>query len=145
MRHLFRAIAPILAIAALVLVGGSSALAAASPTSASLDAEFCYENGSTQYCYEIDGTLHFLDTTVGSTVTLNKITRTTVYESGEYVGETMSVTMSRNAIQPDGTVVVSTVVNTHSTVGDEPCEYRMVLRLVDYEAVVYQVTTTCGA
>lgn len=145
MRHLFRAIAPIMAIAALVLVGGSSALAAAAPTSASLDAEFCYENGSTQYCYEIDGTLHFLETTVGSTVTLNKITRTTVYESGEYVGETMSVTMSRNAIQPDGTVVISTVVNTHSTVGDEPCEYRLVLRLVDYEAVVYQVTTTCGA
>jgi hypothetical protein len=145
MRHLFRAFAPILAIAALVLVGGSSALAAASPTSASLDAEFCYENGTTQYCYEIDGTLRFLDTKVGSTVTLNKITRTTVYESGEYVGETMSVTMSRNAIQADGTVVVSTVVNTHSTVGDEPCEYRMVLRLVDYEAVVYQVTTTCGA
>jgi hypothetical protein len=145
MRHLFRAFTPILAIAALVLVGGSSALAAASPTSASLDAEFCYENGSTQYCYEIDGTLRFLDTKVGSSVTLNKITRTTVYESGEYVGETMSVTMSRNAIQADGTVVVSTVVNTHSTVGDEPCEYRMVLRLVDYEAVVYQVTTTCGA
>lgn len=145
MRHLFRAIAPILAIAALVLVGGSSALAAASPTSASLDAEFCYENGTTQYCYEIDGTLRYLDTKVGSTVTLIKTTRTTVYESGEYVGETMSVTMSRNAIQPDGTVVVSTVVNTRSTVGDEPCEYRMVLRLVDYEAVVYQVTTTCGA
>lgn len=145
MRHLFRAFAPILAIAALVLVGGSSALAAASPTSASLDAEFCYENGTTQYCYEIDGTLHFLDTKVGSTVTVNKITRTTVYESGELAGETMSVTMSRNAIQPDGTVVISTVVNTRSTFGDEPCEYRMVLRLVDYEAVVYQVTTTCAA
>jgi hypothetical protein len=39
---------------------------------------------------------------------------------------------------------MQTVVYTRSTVGDEPCTYRMVLRLVDYEAVIYQITSTCG-
>jgi hypothetical protein len=132
-----------MAVAAIALAGASSALAAAEPTSVSLDANWCYQTGSTQYCYDIDGTVRYLDTAVGSTVTINKITRTTVYEAGEYAGETMSVTTSRSAVQPDGTVVIQTILNTRSTTGDEPCEYRMVLRLVDYEAVVYQVTNTC--
>lgn len=134
-----------MAAAALVVAGSSSALAAAAPSSASLDANWCYQDGSTERCYDIDGTIHYLDTTAGSMVTVNKIVRTTTYESGEYAGETMSVQMSRGWFQADGTVVIDSVVNTRSTVGDEPCTYRMVIRLVDYEAVVYQVTQTCGA
>ena len=145
MRSLFRLIAPVLAAASIVLAGGSSALAAASPSSASLDASWCYETGSKTYCYDIDGTVHYLDTSAGSSVTINKITRTTVYESGQYAGETMSVTLSRGVFEADGTVVIQTVTNTRSDAGDEPCTYRLVLRLVDYEAVVYQTTLTCQA
>ena len=145
MRKLFRLAAPVLAAATIVLAGASSTLAAASPSSMSLDANWCFQDGTTRYCFDIDGTVHFLDTTVGSTVTLNKITRTTVYESGVYAGETMSVGMLRGSFQADGTVVMQSVINTRSTVNDEPCEYHMVLRLDDYEAVVYQVISTCGA
>jgi len=145
MRHPFRLLAPVLATFAILLGGGSSALAAASPSSASLDANWCFQDGSTEYCFDVDGTVHYLDTTVGSTVTINQITRTTVYESGDYAGDSMSVTMERGVFQTDGTVVIQSVVHTRSTVGDEPCAYYMVLRLVDYEAVVYQVTSTCGA
>jgi hypothetical protein len=134
--------ASFLAVAAIALAGASSALAAA-PTSTSLDADFSFYSGSTQYVVEIDGTLRDLDTKVGSQVTVQKITRTTVYESGVYAGETMSVTSSRSAVQPDGTIVIDTVVNTRSTVGDDPCTYRMVLRLLDYEAVVLHETSTC--
>lgn len=145
MRPLFRPVGGLLAAFAIALIGASSAFAAASPSSTSLDANWCYQAGSMQYCYEIDGTIHYLDTTAGSSVTINKITRTTVYEAGEYAGETRSVTMSRGVFEADGTVVIQTVTNTRSTAGDEPCTYRLVLRLVDYEAVVYQTTSTCAA
>jgi hypothetical protein len=145
MRPLFRPFAGLLGGAAITLTGASSAFAAASPSTASLDASWCYATSSTQYCYDIDGTMRYLDSTAGSSVTINRITRTTVYESGEYVGETMSVTMSRGVFEADGTVVIQTVTNTRSTTGDEPCTYRLVLRLVDYEAVVYETTSTCTA
>jgi hypothetical protein len=145
MRPLFRVVAPVLAAAAIVLAGGSSALAVATPSSASLDTNWCFQDGSTQYCFDVDGTVRYLDTKVGSTVTVNEIIRTTVYESGEYAGESMSVQMLHGVFQADGTVVTQSVVNTKSTVGGESCVYRMVLRLADYEAVVYQVTSTCGA
>jgi hypothetical protein len=39
---------------------------------------------------------------------------------------------------------MQSIVHTRSSVGDESCTYHMVLRLADYEAVVYQVTSTCG-
>jgi len=145
MKQLLRPVASILAIAALVLVGASSALAAASPSSASLDADWCFQDGSTQYCFDVDGTVHYLDNKAGSTVTINQITQTTVYEAGQYAGSSKSVTMNRGVLQSDGTVVIQAVVHTRSTVGDDDCTYHMVLRLADYEAVVYQVTSTCGA
>jgi hypothetical protein len=144
MRNPLRLIAPALAVAAIVLGGASSALAAATPSSASLDANWCFEDGSTQYCFDVTGTVQYLDTQVGSTANIHQITRTTVYESGEFVGDSMSVSTDRFAFQADGTVVIQAVVHTRSTVGDEACTYHMVLRLADYEAVVYQVTSSCG-
>src|SRR5215207_5538010 len=70
MRRLVRLIAPVLAVAAIVVAGSSSALAA-SPSSASLDANWCFQDASTQYCFDIDGTVHYLDNKVGSSVTIN--------------------------------------------------------------------------
>jgi hypothetical protein len=144
MRHPFRFLAPVLAVAAIVLGGASSALAAATPSSASLDANWCFQDASTQYCFDVTGTVQYLDTKVGSSVDIHQITRTTVYESGQFVGDAMSVTADRFVFEADGSVVIQAVVHTRSTVGDEACSYHMVLRLADYEAVVYQVTSTCG-
>jgi hypothetical protein len=31
----------------------------------------------------------------------------------------------------DGTVVISTIINTRSSLNDEPCTYRLIARLVD--------------
>jgi hypothetical protein len=90
------------------------------------------------------GSVQYLDTKAGSTVNIHEITRTTVSDSGQVVGESMSVTADRGVFQADGTVVFQSVVHTRSTVGGGACTYRMVVRLVDYEAVVYQVTSTCG-
>jgi hypothetical protein len=145
MRPVFRLVALALATTAILMAGASSAFAAAAPSSASLDADWCFQDGSIEYCFDVDGTVHYLDNKVGSTVTINEITRTTVYESGQYVGESQSVQMFRGVFQADGTVVTQTIVNTRSTVGDEACAYHLVLRLADYEAVVYHVISTCGA
>jgi hypothetical protein len=143
MRTMPRLLASALAAAALLLVGTTSAFAAASPSSASLDANFCFQSGPKEYCYDMDGTVLYLDTTAGSSATLHQITRTTVSEDGEITGESMSVQMLRGVFQADGTVVINTVVNTQSSLSGDPCSYRLVLRLVDYEAVVYQTYLGC--
>jgi hypothetical protein len=144
MRTRIRLLAPFLAALAIVLGGASSALAAATTNSASLDAKWCFQDVSTQYCFDVTGTVRYLDTKPGSTVNIHEIVRTTVYESGQYVGESMDVTSDRFVFGADGTVVIQSVVHTRSRIGDEACTYHMVLRLADYEAVVYQVTSTCG-
>ena len=144
MRTLFRLVAPVLAAAAIVLAGASSTLAAATPSSASLDADWCFQDSTTMYCFDVDGSVHYLDNQAGSTVNIHSITRTTVYESGQYAGEAKSVESFRGVFQADGTVVMESKIHTRSTVGGEDCTYHMVLRLADYEAVVYHVTSTCG-
>jgi hypothetical protein len=144
MRHPLRLLAPVLAVAALVLGGASSVLAAATPSSASLDASWCFQDVSREYCFEVTGTVKYLDTKLGSSANIHEITRTTFYESGRYLGESMDVTADRFVFQADGTVVMQSVVNTRSTFADEACTYHMVLRIADYEAVVDHVASTCG-
>jgi hypothetical protein len=144
MSRVLRSLATVVAAAGMVLAGSSSVLAAAEPQSTSLDASFCYVSGTTERCYAIDGTMLYLDTAAGSSYTLHKTVRTTVYQSGEYAGETFSTQMSRGVFQADGTAIIDSVINTRSTVGDEPCAYRLVIRLVDYEAQVFQETQTCS-
>ncbi len=143
MRPLLRFLSLGLATVALAVVGSASALAASAPSTVSLDASFCGPSGPVQYCYDIDGTLRFLDTAAGSSVQVTKLTKTTAYENGVEVGHAISATSGRTVFQADGTVVINTVVTTHSTLGDEPCQYRLVMRLVDYEPVVVQEENGC--
>ena len=144
MRKLFRLVAPVIAATAIALGSGSAALAAATPTSLPLDANWCFQDGIVEYCFDVDGRVQFLDNKVGSSVTVHEITRTTYYVSGQYAGESKSVEMLRGVFQADGTAVMQSAVHTRSTAYGEGCSYHMVLRLADYEAVVYQVTSTCG-
>jgi hypothetical protein len=143
MRRLFHAFVPVVAAAAIALVGASSVFAAGAASSASLDAEFCYSTGATTFCYDIDGSIHFVDATAGSSYTLAEVVRTTKYENGVEVGSAMSTHVGRGFFQADGTVVINTIINTRSSLDDEPCTYRLVARLVDYEAVVFQSVNTC--
>jgi hypothetical protein len=143
MRRLFLSFAPVIAAAALVLGGTTSALAAGSASSASLDADFCYPSGSTTFCYDIDGSIHFVDSSAGSAYTLEKQVRTTKLENGIEVGSAFSTQVGRGFFQADGTAVVDTIINTRSTLDGEPCTYRLVLRLVDYEAVIDHDVNTC--
>ena len=143
MQRFLRIVGPAVAAAAFVLAGASSALAAGSASSASLDARFCYPSGATTFCYDIDGAIHYVDSSAGSAYTLEKTTRTTKFENGVEVGSAFSVQVGRGVFQADGTVVIQTITNTRSSLGDEPCTYRLVVRLVDYEAVVYHTESTC--
>ena len=58
MRALFRLFAPFLAAAAITLAGSSSALAAAAPSSESLAANWCFQDGSVEYCFDVTGHVH---------------------------------------------------------------------------------------
>ena len=143
MRRLLQLLAPALAAGALALTMASSALAAGAASSASLDANFCYPTGAATLCYDIDGAIHFVDTKAGSAYTLEETVRTTKFENGIEVGSAFSTQVGRGVFQADGTVVIDTIVNTRSTLNTEPCTYRLVMRLVDYEAVVYHNVNTC--
>ena len=143
MRRLFQSLAPVIAAAAFVLTGSSSALAGGAASSASLDANFCYPSGATTFCYDIDGSIHFVDSSAGSQYTLQKTVRTTKFENGVEVGKAFSTQVGRGTFQADGTVVIQTIINTRSTLAGDSCTYRLVLRLVDYEAVVDQGVNTC--
>jgi len=144
MRNPLRLIAPVVAVVALVLGGASSALAAAQPSSASLDEAWCFQDITIQYCFDVTGTVKFLDNKAGSTVNIHAITETTVTESGVYVGESRSVEYLRGVFQADGTVVLQSLIHTRASFGDQTCSYHMVLRIADYEAVVDNVNSTCG-
>ena len=143
MRRLFQSLAPVIAAAAFVLAGSSSALAAGDASSASLDANFCYPSGATTFCYDIDGSIHFVDSSAGSQYTLQKTVRTTKFENGVEVGKAFSTQVGRGTFQANGTVVIQTIINTRSTLDGDPCTYRLVLRLVDYEAVIDHDVNTC--
>ena len=143
MRRLFRALALVIAAAALALAGATSVLAAGAASSASLDRDFCYPSGATTSCYDIDGSIHYVDSAAGSSYTLHQIVRTTRFEDGVEVGSAMSTQVGRGFFQSDGTVVINTIINTRSSLGDEPCTYRLIARLVDYEAVVLHEVSTC--
>ena len=143
MRRLFRALAPVVAVAAIALAGASSVFAAGAASSASLDWDYCYPAGATTTCYDVDGSIHYVDSAAGSSYTLHQIVRTTKFEDGVEVGSAMSTQVGRGFFQSDGTVVINTITNTRSSLGDEPCTYRLIARLVDYEAVVFNSVNTC--
>lgn len=143
MRRLFRVIAPIVAATVIVLAGSSTAFAAASPTSASLDDSWCFDDAGTLYCFEVTGTAKYNETTAGSSLNLHLITRTTVSEGGVVIGESKSVANERSVVQADGTAIAKTVINTRAVNGDQSCNYKMTLRLVDYEVVVLNEAASC--
>ena len=144
MRNALRLLIPVLTAAVIVLGSGSSVLAAATPTKESLDANWCFTDVTRTYCFDVDGTVHYLDNSAGSSLTYTAITRTSFFEDGQYIGSSKSVETLRGVFANDGTVTMQTGIHTRSTVDGEDCVYHLVLRLADYEVVVDHVKSTCG-
>ena len=111
MRSLFRFVAPVIAAGAIVLAGSTAALAATSKTD-SLDANWCFDDVVVLYCFDVTGTVKYVDGKAGSSVTVHQRTVTTYYEGGVYAGESRSVEMLRGVFQNDGTVTM-TVEDPH--------------------------------
>src|SRR5436190_18925209 len=86
MRNALRLLIPVLTAAVIVLGSGSSVLAAATPTKESLDANWCFTDVTRTYCFDVDGTVHYLDNSAGSSLTYTAITRTSFFEDGQYIG-----------------------------------------------------------
>ena len=143
LRKLFRIAAPILAATVIALGSGSAAIAA-TPTTMSLDKNWCFTDSTMKYCFDVTGKAQFLDNKAGSSVSVQETTRTTYYRSGEYIGSSQAVEHFRSVFQADGTVVMKSGIHTRSTVDGEDCGYHLVLRIADYEAVVYHERGTCG-
>ena len=143
MRRFFRILAPVAAATMLMLAGSSMAFAASTPTAISLDDSYCFDDVGTTYCFDFDGTMRFNETAAGSSVSIHRTTRTSVYEGGQVVGVSKSVAMERETVRSDGTVVVKTGIHSRAVNGDDSCSYSLVLRLVDYEAVVDHEVITC--
>ena len=144
MRTLFRLVAPVAAAVMIVLAGSSTAFAARSSDTYSLDAAWCFDDAGTLYCYDIQGEIRANDTSAGSLVTVHTITRTTVTEGGVVVGESKSVAMEVERVQRDGTVVIQSGIHTRAVNDDQACNYRLVIRLVDYTATVINESWSCG-
>jgi hypothetical protein len=99
-----------------------SALAAAAPSSASLDSNWCFQDGSRQYCFDVTGTVQYLDTKVGSSVNIHEITRTTVYESGQFVGD--SITADANTMTATMAASQSARISCPSSAMSRTCSHR---------------------
>lgn len=150
MRPLARVLAPILAAATLALAGGSAALAApgaaAQPYVMDLHAEWCFDDAPGYlYCFDVEGKALFLDTRVGSSVTITSRDHTVASKDGVVVGESTVVSLTRGVYQADGTVVMQDVTVTRADWLGEACHYQAVLRIADYDLVVDHVNSSCGA
>jgi hypothetical protein len=150
MRLIARAIAPILAAAAIALAGGAPAVLAdsenaAQPWSLDLRAEWCFDDSPGYlYCFDVKGKAQFVDNKAGSSVTITERNHTVVSKDGVVVGEDTTVSLLRGVYQEDGTVVTQERVHTRATFGDESCQYSSIYRIVDFELVLDHVRSTCG-
>ena len=144
MRTLFRLVAPVLAAAAIALGSGSAALAAASPSSESLDANWCFQDVTALYCFDVTGHATTSTTRPAASLTLQQTTVTTVYEAG--VGRRSRARASSSfAVSSPRTARPSCRPGSTRARGSarSDCVYHMVLKIVDYEVTVDHTTSTC--
>jgi hypothetical protein len=148
MRSLVRIVAPVLAVSALLLGGGSSALAAsdnaATTYSRDLDAAWCFDDVVQQYCFDVSGQAHFVQKGDRESVVTNERFHTVVLKDGVQVGESTQVSMDRFAVSADGTYVQQTVQHVRSVTGDETCSIQIVWRQADFETVVDHWSGGCA-
>jgi hypothetical protein len=136
-----RSLAAGTALAAL-LVGtvASTAFAAGTPAEPgryTFGDDYCFVDGSTTYCFEQDGSLHFVVTPDGRELaTINYRQRTRVYENGVFVGESRTVSVDKSLFEDGGLGTFTTVSHTNTRFGEAKCVLTTVLRVVDYQVVV---------
>ncbi len=144
MHRLPRVIAPLLAVAAIVIAGGSQALAA-SPTSMDLKDSWCFDDTPWYvYCFEVTGKAQFTDSKPGSAVVIHQKTVTTISQNGVVLGTSTDLTNDRFFFGNDGVAVYHTVQNSKSDWLGEKCHYQAVLQIKDFTVTIDHVNSSCG-
>ncbi len=145
MHRLVRLLAPVLAVAALAVAGGSQALAA-SPTSQDLSDAWCFDDSPWYtYCFDVTGKAEFTDSKPGSAVIVHQKVVTTISLGGVVLGQSTELTNDRFFFGNDGVAVYHTVTNTKSRFLDETCHYQAVLQIRDFDVTIDHVNSSCGS
>jgi len=130
-------------LVAIVALGGSSASAfaasdnAAAPWRYDFGWEYCWDGGSTDYCFDMKGNLHVTEFTDGSSfATINARQTTKVYENGILVATVVENTLDRSMFDGFGEVSMLSVAHTRVTGADQQCVFTTILKKVDFEIVL---------
>lgn len=146
MRPLARAILTASMLALVALAGSSPATFAASGAASSSAAapskydfawEYCWDGGSTDYCFDMNGRMVVTEFADGSSfATITSRQTTNIYENGVLVGTVAETALDRSAFDGFGQVSLQSVAHTNSTYQGEKCVITSVLRIVDFEVVL---------
>jgi hypothetical protein len=141
MRSILRSTMAAGLFAVLTLVGASASFApsasAAEPGRFQIDDAWCFQDVDLRYCFEIDGSLHWVTTPDGrERVTIQARQTTVITDDGAFVGRSRDVSLTRSLYVEGGQSDHFGVSHTMSTYGDETCVITAVLKVTDFEVVL---------
>jgi hypothetical protein len=143
MHRFARIVAPLVATAALLIAGGSQALAV-SPVKEDLSDSWCFDDTPWYvYCFDVTGQAQYVDSPSAETVMIHQKTVTTVSQNGVVLGTSTDIVNDKFTFHPDGTTVYHTVTNSMARFADQQCHYQTVLRIADFDWKIEHVNSSC--
>jgi hypothetical protein len=153
MPSLIRSISAALLLATVALTGvAGSAFAAsgnsAQPSRSNFGDTYCWTDGTWTYCFEQNGSLHYVSTPSGREMgTINFRQKTLIYQNGELVGETYQVSLDKSVDVVGGVTSFQTVEHVNARGVDWKCVSTTILKIVNYDfenPVVSQYSVSCS-
>jgi hypothetical protein len=145
MHRIARILAPVIAVAAIAIAGGSTALGAA-PTSEDLTDSWCFDDTPWYvYCFEVTGRVEYTDSKPGGAVIIHQKTVTTISQGGVVLGTATDLYNDRFFFGNDGVAVYHTVQNSKSDWLGEQCHYQAVLQIKDFDVTIDHTNSSCGS
>jgi hypothetical protein len=146
MRTFIRSIIAGTILASLLVTGVAGTVLAGSDGSRAsdgfaIDEEWCFEDVTLTYCFDIEGMVRFISTAPGkSVVNIQEREDVVIYEDDVVVASYRTTTFDQLQMDDDGLFTVQSVGHTRSIDGDLTCVSTVVLRIADYEVVVDRAT-----
>jgi hypothetical protein len=142
MRPLFRALVTASVLSLAALAGSSPTTFAASDKAAApwkydFAWDYCWDGGTTDYCFDMKGRMvvtEFPDGSSFATITSRQTTR--IFEDGVLVGTVSENELDRSVFDGFGEVSLQSVAHTNSTYEGEKCVITTVLKKVDFDIVL---------
>jgi hypothetical protein len=142
MRTFFRSVLAGAVLASLLVTGAAgTALGNTQNVRASdgyaIDEEWCFEDVTLTYCFDIEGMVRFVSTAPGkSIVNIQERQNVVIYEDDSIVGSYRTTTFDQLQMDDEGLFTVQSVGHTRSVDGDVTCVSTVVMRIADYQVVV---------